>query len=184
TRLRIAGMGGSVGSRTRWYDVTGGAVIDGRRRLRELFEAARRHDCFVILSSWEYQQSPAFLETRDWYDALVGVEPEERHRTMALAMSDLVQYLKDCDLADRIAYAELHNEVDLSRLRDVGDDPYWGQRGHVAEAVDLMRKRHPDIVSTSCYGITPYLDMEAVPDNGQVAHFHVYVYGVLSALED
>lgn len=183
TRLRIAGMGGSVGARTRWYDVRGGALIDGRQRLRDLFEAARRHDCFVILSSWEYQQSPAFLETRDWYDALVNVAPEERHRTMALAMSDLVQYLKDCGLADRIAYAELHNEVDLSRLRDVGSDPYWAQRGHVSEAVDLMRKRHPDVLSTSCYGITPYLDMDAVPDNGQIAHFHVYVYGVLSALE-
>jgi hypothetical protein len=138
----------------------------------------------VILSSWEYQQSPAFLETRDWYDALVDVAPEERHRTMALAMSDLVQYLKDCDLADRIAYAELHNEVDLSRLRDVGSDPYWAQRAHVSEAVDLMRKRHSDVLSTSCYGITPYLDMDAVPDNGQIAHFHVYVYGVLSALEE
>jgi hypothetical protein len=183
TQLRIAGMGGSVGQRTRWYDVRGGAVIDGRAWLRELFEAARRHDCYVILSSWEYQQSPAFSQARDWYDALTALSPQERHRAMAMAMSDLVQYLKDRDLADRIAYAELHNEVDLSRLRDVGTDPYWSQRGHVAEAVDLMRNRHPDILATTCYGITPYLDMDSVPDNGQIAHFHVYVYGVLSALE-
>jgi sugar-binding cellulase-like protein len=182
--LRIAGMGGSIGERTRWYDVRGGAVINGRARLRELFETARRYDCYVILSSWEYQQSPAFLADRDWYDALMNVPPAERHRIMALAMADLVQYLKDADLADRIAYAELHNEVDLSRLRDVGDDPYWSQRAQVAEAVDLMRRRHPDVLATSCYGITPYLDMDAVPDNGQIAHFHVYVYGVLSALEE
>jgi Sugar-binding cellulase-like len=184
THLRIAGMGASIGRRTRWYDVRGGAVINGREWLRELFEAARRHDCYVILSSWEYQQSPAFLDTREWYDALISIPPQERHRTMALAMADLVQYLKDCDLADRIAYAELHNEVDLSRLRDVGDDPYWSQRAQVGEAVDLMRKRHPDILATSCYGIPPYLDMDAVPDHGQIAHFHVYVYGVLSALEE
>lgn len=183
TQLRICGMGGSIGQRTRWYDVTGGAVINGRQRLRELFEAARRHDCYVILSSWEYQQSPAFVESRDWYDALTDVPPDERHRTMAVAMADLVQYLKDCDLADRIAYAELHNEVDLSRLKEVGDDPYWSQRGHVADAVELMRQRHPDVLATTCYGITPYLDMPSVPENGQVAHFHVYVYGVLSALE-
>jgi hypothetical protein len=184
TQLRIAGMGGSIGQRTRWYDVHGGAVINGREWLRQLFEAARRHDCYVILSSWEYQQSSAFSQTREWYDALVAVPPQERHRTMALAMADLVQYLKDSDLADRIAYAELHNEVDLSRLRDVGEDPYWGQRGQVSDAVDLMRTRHPDILATSCYGITPYLDMDAVPDNGQIAHFHVYVYGVLAALEE
>lgn len=91
-------------------------MIDGRARLRALFEAARRHDCYVILSSWEYQQSPAFLATRDWYDALIAIPPAERHATMARAMADLVQYLKDAGLADRIAYAELHNEVDLSRL--------------------------------------------------------------------
>jgi hypothetical protein len=183
TQLRIAGMGGSIGQRTRWYDVRGGAVVNGRAWLRELFEAARRHDCYVILSSWEYQQSPAFSATREWYDALTAVPAQERHRTIALAMAELVQYLKDCDLADRIAYAELHNEVDLSRLRDVGDNPYWSQRGHVAEAVDLMRNRHPDLLATTCYGITPYLEMDSVPDNGQIAHFHVYVYGVLSALE-
>ena len=184
--LLFTTMGGAVGRRTRWYDVAGGAVIDGRRRLRELFEAARRHGCHVILSSWEYQQSPAFLEGREWYDALMAIPPEQRHVTIARAMADLVQFLKDADLADRIAYAELHNEVDLSRLNQVpgGEtDPYWPQRQPVADGVELMRRRHPDVMATTCYGIPPYLDIAAVPDNGQVAHFHVYVYGVLAALE-
>lgn len=184
--LRFTTIGGTMGRRTRWYDVAGGAVINGRRRLRDLFEAARRHDCQVILSSWEYQQSPAFLEGRQWYDALMSIPPQERHVTIARAMADLVQFLKDADLADRIAYAELHNEVDLSRLNQVPGgqaDPYWPQRQPVADGVELMRQRHPDVMATSCYGIPPYLDIAAVPDNGQVAHFHVYVYGVLAALE-
>jgi hypothetical protein len=187
TRLHLTGMGGDVGQRTRWYDVAGDAVLDGRQRLRSLFEAARRHDCYVILSSWEYQQSPAFLTEPSWYDALTGIEPEQRHETMARAMGALVQHLKDLGLADRIAYAELHNEVDLSRLAAVdagGNDPYWPQRTYVADAVELMQKQHPDVLATSCYGITPYLDMGAVPDNGQIAHFHVYIYGVLAALEE
>jgi sugar-binding cellulase-like protein len=183
TRLRLTGMGGEVGQQTRWYDVAGDAVLDGRQRLRSLFEAARRHDCYVILSSWEYQQSPAFLTEPSWYDALVGIEPERRHETMARAMGGLVQHLKDLGLADRIAYAELHNEVDLSRLA-LGNDPYWPQRTYVADAVELMQKQHPDVLATSCYGITPYLDMGSVPDNGQIAHFHVYIYGVLAALEE
>lgn len=182
-RLRFTGMGGSVGRRTRWYDVPGVTEVDGRQRLRELFEAARRHDCYVILSSWEYQQSPAFLAERSWYDALTAIEPADRHETMAVAMSRLVQHLKDLGLADRIAYAELHNEVDLSRLAS-RDDPYWSQRDAVADGVAIMRERHPDVLATSCYGIPPYLDMGSVPDNGQVAHFHIYVYGVLAALEE
>jgi len=184
--LRLTTMGGAVGRRTRWYDVAGGAIVDGRRRLRELFEAARRHDCRVILSSWEYQQSPAFLEGPQWYDALMAIPPEQRHVTVARAMADLVQFVKDAGLADRIAYAELHNEVDLSRLTQVpgGDaDPYWPQRQPVADGVELMRRRHPDILATTCYGIPPYLDIGAVPDNGQVATSTCYVYGVLAALE-
>lgn len=183
--LRFSDVGAGVGQRTRWYDVAGGAVLDGRQHLRELFEAARRHDCFVILSSWEYQQSPAFLEGRDWYDALMAIPHGHRHTAMASAMIDLVQYLKDLGLADRVAYAELHNEVDLSRLSPEGEaNPYWPQRDLVADAVAMMQNAHPDILATTCYGIPPYFDMAAVPDNGQVAHFHVYIYGVLAALEE
>jgi len=185
--LRITGLGQGVGERLRWYNVeAGGPVISGRERLRELFEAARRHDCYVILSSWEYQQSPAFLEGREWYDALEAIPHGSRHQAMATAMVQLVQHLKDLGLADRIAYAELHNEVDLTHLvpGPRGTEPYWSQRELVSEAVTLMQRAHPDIMATTCYGIPPYLDMGAVPDNGQVAHFHVYIYGVLAALEE
>jgi hypothetical protein len=136
----------------------------------------------VILSSWEYQQSPAFLATRDWYDALVAIPHGERHTALARAMSDLVSYLKHLGLGDRIAYAELHNEVDLSRLAP-SDEPYRSQRELVTDGVAMMKQAHPDVLATSCYGIPPYDDMGAVPDNGDVAHFHVYVYGVLGALE-
>lgn len=186
-QLHISGMGAGVGQRTRWYDVAGGAVLDGREHLRALFEAARRHDCFVILSSWEYQQSPAFLQQRDWYDALMKVPHGQRHTALAQAMVELVRYLKDLGLADRVAYAELHNELDLSRLSPDGPhgrNAYWGQRAWAEDAVTLMQREHPDVLATVCYGIPPYADMASVPDNGQVGHFHVYVYGVLAALEE
>ncbi len=187
TALRFVGMGGGVGQRTRWYDARGGAVIDGRAHLRALFEAARRHGCVVILSSWEYQQSAAFLEGSAWYDALSAVPPQDRHRVLADAMGDLVQHLKDAGLGEQVAYAELHNEVDLSGLVLAGGgspaDPFWPQRPHVEAAVQRLRERHPDVLATSCYGIPPHLDMAAVPDDGQVAHFHVYLYGVLGELE-
>jgi len=185
--LRFTNMGGDVGQRTRWYDAAGGAVLDGRNHLRSLFEAARKHDCYVILSSWEYQQSPAFLADPSWYDALMALPHGKRHTALAESMNRLVQYLKDHGLADRIAYAELHNEVDLSRLSPDGPhgkEAYRGQRELVADGVRTMQAAHPDILATTCYGIPPYADMDAVPDNGQIAHFHVYIYGVLAALEE
>lgn len=184
--LDISSMGGDIGRRTRWYDVEGGTAIAPRDRLVELFRAADRHDCFVILSSWEYQQSPAFADAPGWYQSLVAIDPQERHRGMAESMSRLVGFVKDLGLGHRIAYAELHNEVDLSGLaatRSDGEDVYWGQKNQVRSAVELMRAQHSDVMATACYGIPPYLDMSSVPDGFDVAHFHLYVYGVLAALE-
>lgn len=184
--LEISAMGGNIGRRTRWYDVQGGTSISPLHHLLDLFRSADRHDCYVILSSWEYQQSPAFAASANWYESLVKIDPHERHRRMAESMSRLVGFLQDQGLSHRIAYAELHNEVDLSRLaavRSDDEDPYWGQKDQVQEAVELMHTQHPDVMATASYGIPPYLDMGSVPDGFDVAHFHLYVYGVLGALE-
>ncbi|NUU06170.1 cellulase-like family protein [Leifsonia sp. C5G2] len=186
TALEFVNMGGDTGQRTRWYDAGGGATIDGRQHLLELFRAAERHDCFIIVSSWEYQQSPAFLATSAWHDMLRAIEPDRRHRALAEAQSRLVDFVAEAGLRDRIAYVELHNEVDLSRLDQVvpdGVDTFWGQRPYLEAALTLLQEKHPDLLSTVCYGIPPYLDLDSVPPNAQVAHAHVYVYGVLGALE-
>ncbi|MCZ9880971.1 cellulase-like family protein [Arthrobacter sp. B2a2-09] len=186
TALEFVNMGGDTGQRTRWYKAVGGAVVNGRTRLLALFEAAKRHGCFVIVSSWEYQQSPAFLADSSWHDMLRAISPEERHEALALAESRLVSYLKSESLEDRIAYVEIHNEIDLSRLAEVpseGLDTFWAQRPYLESALRLLQDAHPDVLSTVCYGIPPYLDLASIPDNAQVAHQHFYIYGVLGALE-
>jgi hypothetical protein len=186
TQLHLVNMGGDTGQCTRWYDAAGGAVIDGRARLRQLFEAAKKYDCHVIVSSWEYQQSPAFLADSSWHDMLRAIRPEDRHEALARALGRLIDFLKATVLDDQIAYVEIHNEVDLSRLSEVpsqGLDTFWAQRPYLENALAVLQDLHPDVLSTVCYGNPPYLDMGAVPDNAQVAHAHLYVYGVLSALE-
>ena len=186
TALRFVNMGGDTGQRTRWYDATGGAVIDGRAHLRALFEAAKRNKCFVIVSSWEYQQSPAFLADSSWHDMLSAIPADERHEALARAEARLVSYLAAEGLDDRIAYVEIHNEVDLSRLAEVASDSvdtFWAQRPYLEKALAMLQDAHPKVLSTVCYGIPPYLDLASVPDNAQVAHQHIYVYGVLGALE-
>ncbi|WP_419819215.1 cellulase-like family protein [Glaciibacter flavus] len=186
-RLHLVNMGGDTGQRTRWYDAAGGAMLDGREHLLALFRAARAHDMFVIVSSWEYQQSPAFLADSAWHDMVRSIDPIHRHSALARAEAALVNFLEAADLADRIAYVEIHNEVDLSRLDQVpseGLDTFWAQKPYLEAALDLLQRAHPDVLSTVCYGIPPYLDLDSVPRNAQVVHMHVYVYGVLSALED
>jgi len=185
--LRFAQVGNDVGQGTRWYDVAGGAVIDLRARLVSLFEHAASAGVQIIISSWEYQQSSAFLDNPSWHDMLCAIPPGRRHQALAASLDRMVDFLTEHELADQIAYLEIHNEVDLSRLTEVGpagEDTFWAQKPYLEAALDQLQAAHPDVMSTVSYGIPPYLDMAAVPDNAQVAHAHLYIYGVLAALED
>src|SRR5262249_19615726 len=112
------------GQRMRWYDVEVPTMIDCRAHLLELFEAARRHDCFVILSSWEYQQSSAFADSPAWCEALMAIDPDQRAERQAIALADLVDFLADHGLDDRVAFTEIHNEVQIGHLADgLSSDP-------------------------------------------------------------
>jgi hypothetical protein len=185
THLRFSNLGGEFGQRTRWYNVKGAATLNGREHLLHLFEAAKRHNCYVILSSWEYQQSPSFLATPDWYQDVIAIPPERRCMELAQAMSRLITFLKDHQLSDRIAYAELHNEVEVTKLRDVarrGEDIFAAEKPYLEEAVSFLRNQHPDILMTVCYAGTPITHMRDLAQNLQVAHFHLYIYGVLGEL--
>jgi hypothetical protein len=163
--------------------VPGGYAVDGRRRLVELFEAAARHECRVIVSSWEYQQSPCFAETDTWHRALAAVPGPERAEVLAEALSDLLDFLTERGLDDRVAYVEVHNEVDNCSLvpSDAGTH-YSRLRGPLGHAVELLRARHPGIPVTYSLGEPWPLELDELPDQAQIAHFHFYVYGVLGAL--
>ncbi len=178
--LEIGGLGtapdGEIyGRGTRWYDVRGGYTIDLTARLHELFEACRRHDMVVLLASWEYQQSPAFASSPEWFEAIDAVPLAERYGVLARAWDRLVDDLTDAGFRDRIALVELHNEVDFSILPALEDGG--------AEQVAWLRGRHPDLLVTASYGKPPHLAMHRVPAELGAAQFHVYSYGVLEALQ-
>ncbi|MGW2518874.1 cellulase-like family protein [Streptomyces sp. NPDC001617] len=182
--LQVRGLGEQFGQRTRWYDVRGGYPLDGRRRLVELFEAAARHDCKVIVSSWEYQQSPSFADTDTWHRALAAVPGPDRAEAVADALADLLDFLTERGLADRVAYVEVHNEVDNCDLVPADGTPghYARLRGPLERAVKLLQARHPAIPVTYSLG-EPWPDeLGDLPEQAQIAHFHFYVYGVLGAL--
>ncbi|CAM5404373.1 cellulase-like family protein [Streptomyces purpurascens] len=182
--LRVRGLGERFGQCTRWYNVRGGYPLDGRRRLVELFEAAARHDCKVIVSSWEYQQSPSFADTDVWHRALAEVPGPDRAEAVAEALAGLLDFLTERGLADRVAYVEVHNEVDNCSLvpSDGGSTHYARLRGPLERAVKLLRARHPGTPVTYSLG-EPWPDeLDDLPEQAQIAHFHFYAYGVLGAL--
>lgn len=174
--LTFRGLGGGFGQRMRWYDVPGESTIDGRAHLLGLFRAASRHDCRVIVSSWEYQQSPSFLADDSWHQALTRVPPRQRVNALADALADLVDLLKSEGLDDRVAFVELHNEVQYSRL------PADGLQRLLEEGIDRFRARHPGVPVTANYARVPVGELRTLPRNMDVAVFHPYVYGVLGQL--
>lgn len=181
-------LGGEYGQGTRWYDVAHRVELDARRQLLDLFEAAKRHDVFVIVSSWEYQQSPSFSGDRAWFDALMAVPEDERATALAHAHADLYEFLDAHGLADRVAFVELHNEVQYGRLADGlvpdGEDAVVALRDRLTAGLDAFHERLPDVPVTVNYARVPVDGMRGIPDNIDVAVFHPYVYGVLGELAD
>lgn len=184
--LRLGPLGGGYGRRVRWYDVAQPTVVDGRAQLLALFDAARRHGCFVIVSSWEYQQSSAFATDPGWCEALMAVDPEQRAERQATALADLVDFLAAHGLDDRIAFTEIHNEVQAGHLVDGlpgGDlDELTVQlRPRLTRALDVFHARHPARPVTVNYAHVPVGGMRGIPENLDVLVTHPYVYGVLGA---
>ncbi|WP_239618632.1 cellulase-like family protein [Cohnella mopanensis] len=185
---------GQVGQRTRWYNCQGGAVLDGHAHLLELFKQAKAHGCYIILSSWEYQQSPSFLATPELWDELAAIPAKERFMSLAHSMNQLVRYVKEAGYGEQIAYAELHNEVEFGQLTKVGQDqgiPFSDTAGQIEvmkpyleEAVDFLKRNHPDILMTTSYTVNEAYPKAYLADNMQVAHFHLYIKGVLQELMD
>jgi hypothetical protein len=186
SRLTLHPLGGDYGQNTRWYDVGGVTTIDAKEQTLALFRAAQRHGFSVIVSSWEYQQSPSFGPDDSWFRALMSVPVDDRPVALAEALADLVDLLEAEGLADTIAFVELHNEVQVSRLADGLDpgDPYPGLQPRLEKGVDTFKKRHHDVQVTANYARVPVGRMRYLPRNVDVAVFHPYVYGVLGALVD
>ncbi|MEU2199315.1 cellulase-like family protein [Isoptericola sp. NPDC019482] len=188
TAASFGPLGGEYAQGTRWYDVKHRTTLDARHHLVALFEAAQRHDVFVIVSSWEYQQSSSFYGDRTWYDALTGVPPEERAVAIAHAQADLYEHLDARGLADRVAFVELHNEVQYGMLTD-GLEPEGGDavvplRDRLAAGLDAFHERLPHVPVTVNYARVPVDAMRGIPDTIDVAVFHPYLYGVLGELAE
>lgn len=177
--LAIEGMGRSeagdyFGRGTRWYNTPGGYRLDLRSRLFELFRAAERSGLSVALSSWEYQQAPAFAASSRWFYAIDGVPLGQRYAILARAWDRLLNAVTEAGYRDSIAFLEIHNEVDFSVLPPLAEG---------MDAVSWLAERHPDLLVTASYGKPPHLSMYEVPARLGAAQFHVYAYGVLEELQ-
>lgn len=186
SELDLDRLGGDYAQNVRWYDVAAPTRIDARAHLLHLFEVLKRHEMYVILSSWEYQQSSVFATTSDWWDALRAVPAEDRALRLGQSLADLVDFVAERGLDDRIAFTEIHNEVQAGYLGEGLPDAAKEPEAAIAavtprldRALAEFHRRHPDRPVTVNYAGVPVGAMRSLPVEIDVLVTHPYVYGVL-----
>jgi hypothetical protein len=145
------------------------ACHGGRRdvieRLMRLLDLARRNDAWIILTSWEYQDSSCVSDPAVRAE-LASVPKQNRFMYLAEQHDRLLTILKAERLFDRLAFVEIHNEPEYSDLPQGAE----GRRLH-EEAIAFLRSRHPEILVSADFASHDY---SIVPDNAQVFDQHIY----------
>lgn len=151
------------------YGATAFAGHGGRQDVLEclihLLELARRHNVWIILTSWEYQDSACVGEPAIRAQ-LASVPKERRFLYLAEQHDRLLTILKAKRLTERLAFVEIHNEPEYSDVPQGAE----GRRQH-EEAITMLRARHPDILVSADFASHDY---SIVPDNTQVFDQHIY----------
>ncbi len=144
----------------------GGGRHDVLERLIHLFELAQRHGVWIILTSWEYQDSSWFVADPQIRAEVDSIPLERRFMHMAEQQDRLLDVLKSRGFEKQVAFVEIHNEPDYSQFPQGTD----GKRLH-QEAIAFLHARHPGILVSGDFGTHDYA---IVPDNVQVFDQHMY----------
>ncbi|MCL5674408.1 MAG: cellulase family glycosylhydrolase [Candidatus Omnitrophica bacterium] len=163
-------------SNLRIVNAKGGVKYKVLDRVLQMMELAKKYNIYVILTSWEYQDSTWHISDRKIRDEVMAVPINDRLIRLAHQHDRLIKILKERGLAKNIAFIEPHNELNASDFPGAEEN----KRVHT-EAISFLRERHPDIlVSADLVGL---LDgsFSFIPDNTQVFDMHMYpgynVYG-------
>jgi len=171
---------------TRQMEHMTGGRVDLLRRLIELCTVAKRYSVKVILSSWYYLHTFWFTD-KALTAELLGLPLERRFMVFARGLDRILETLRERDLIDVIAFAEIFNEVDGMEFRggyearNPSSEYLNGIRRLHEEALDFLSTRHPDIrFAVDTMSARTLLDL--IPRNAQVWNVHSYylwsVYGV------
>jgi hypothetical protein len=158
----IAGHGQNL----RTVNCHGGGRHNVLERVLQLLDLADRLDFYVILTSWEYQDSSWLLADPALRAEVMAVPLAERFMQLAKLHDRLLTEIKAEDLHERIAFVEIHNEPEWSELPHGPE----GTRLH-AEAIAYLRECHPDLLITGDFSSH---DPAIVPENSQVYDQHMY----------
>ena len=150
-----------------FMNARGGGRHDVLKRVIRLMELAQQYKIFVVLTSWEYQDSSWFVVDPKIRGEVLGLPEPKRLLHMARQHDRLLRELEERGLHRNIAYVEVHNEPDASLLPKGRE----GKKLH-EEAIAPVCKAHPEILVSGDFCTH---DFSLVPDNVQVFDQHTYV---------
>lgn len=153
-------------SNLRTVNGRGGARFDVLKRVIRMMELAREYGIYVILTSWEYQDSTWHVADPEIREEVYGIPIEQRLIRLAHKHDRLINIVKDRGLDKNIAFVEPHNEIEHSDFPK-GDA---GKKCHT-EAISFLRSLHPDILISADHSSTT---LDIIPDNTQVFDNHMY----------
>lgn len=154
---------------------TGGGRFDVMEAILALFEAARRHGIYVILSSWYYLHTYWFASAahdEQWKK----LSYEERYMAFAKLLGYIIDELAARGLDSQLAFSEIFNEVDGLPPMGYGckDRALQAQqRDYHEKALAFLQEKYPGhlFAFDTC---TPYVPAELFPRNMQIWNAHRY----------
>lgn len=162
-----------------------GGKCDLFGRLIKLFESAKKHGIYVILSQWYYLHTYWFQKRGDPVcDELFALPPEKRFDAFKMFWHYILLELEKRDLDSQIAYVEVFNEADdhpflcgengrWGSIRDIPDAEAEFYRKQHEKAIKWLRERHPNILFA--YDNTTVDGAEKnMPESAQIYSFHSY----------
>lgn len=94
----------------------GGGRHDVLKRVVRLMELAKQYDVYVILTSWEYQDSTWTVADEKIRAEVYGIPERDRLRHLARQHERLLKVLKEKGLEKHVAFVEVHNEIEYSEF--------------------------------------------------------------------
>ncbi|MHB0858409.1 MAG: cellulase-like family protein [Anaerolineae bacterium] len=170
----------------------GGGTADAYEQLVRLLRLAQKYDVYVALTTWQYQEghSTTLMADPTLQDEIHAVPLNERLPFIARQYETLLQALQAEGLIDRIAYVELHNEIDYAKVYAQRDQ----LQALMESALGYLQARFPTLLICSDrnagsmdahYGYDYQATArftEGFACNDQLIDHHLYVGGVQSAL--
>jgi hypothetical protein len=159
---------------------------DVLERVLKMYELAKKHNIYIIQTSWEYQDSTTHLGDPKLREDVFSTPEDIRLERLANMHDRLIQELKKRGLEKQIAFVEIHNELNASYF----PQGWLAQKPLVEKVLGRLQQAHPDILFTADYAnVGPVFEpkfpgYQALPENMQVAGHHVYTLGVEKALHD